>query len=342
MKYSELAWQLKTAMERGEYPPGMRLPSARELAREHGCGYMTADRALNSLAESGWIRRVPRSGSFVCGGGADAPLLVGFADAKFHHPAFDLAAGFLRQLILEEFRKLNCKVRMLSDADLGDPEWLRELDLLLIAHPVDARQGRVLESLGTPVLLFRSEWVRELPFHQVTIDLAPGFAGLFRRLSPERFSRLVILSEGHELSDFRRDTALRFTLESGFPAERIECVTGSAADYPLWKKLLADCRGTFFFTCGDMLAASLLGAALAEGVVIGREFVLAGYDNLESCGYLPFGKPLISSVGYDRREAAKAIARLARQLLNDSGDTALRTILSVPTRLTLRQTFKGE
>lgn len=163
--------------------------------------------------------------------------------------------------------------------------------------------------------------MRELPFHQVTIDLAPGFAALFRRVRPERFTRLVILTEGHELSHLRRDTALRFAAESGFTAGAIECID------------------TFFFTCGDLLAAGLTGVALAEGVAVGRELMLAGYDNLESCGYLPFGKPLFTAVGYDRREAAKAIAKLAHRLLAERGGAELRTIVSIPTRLTSRQTF---
>lgn len=338
MRNSDLARKLKTAIENGAYPPGTRLPSARQLAREYRTGYLTADRALNRLAGEGWVRRIPRSGSFVCGK-RDESFLVGFSDAHFNYPAFDLAAGYLRQLVLEEFRKLNCKVRLLSPEDLRDPEWLAELDLLLVAHAVDSGLRKTLETLPVPVLQFRAESVREQPFHQVTIDLAPGFAALFRRVRPERFKRLVILTEGHELSHLRRDMALRFATESGFAGEAVECIDTFGADYPLWKRLCRECRGTFFFTCGDLLAAGLTGVALAEGVSVGRELMLAGYDNLESCGYLPFGKPLFTAVGYDRREAAKAIARLAHRLLAEPGDAELRTIISIPTRLTFRQTF---
>jgi len=338
MKNSDLARKLKDAIDGGAYPPGARLPSARQLAREYGVGYLTADRALNRLAGEGWVRRIPRSGTFVRDRRGEA-FLIGFSDAHFNDPAFDLAAGTLRRMVLEEFRKLNCKVRLLAREDLRDPEWLGELDLLLVAHAVEPGLRKTLETLPVPVLQFRSESVRELPFHQVTIDLAPGFAALFRRVRPERFRRLVILTEGHELSHLRRDMALRFAAESGFAADAIECIDTFGADYPLWKRLCRECRDTFFFTCGDLLAAGLTGVALAEGVAVGRELMLAGYDNLESCGYLPFGKPLFTAVGYDRREAARAIAKLAHRLLAEPGDAELRTIVSIPTRLTFRQTF---
>ena len=341
MKNSDLAWKLKKAIEGGVYPPGSRLPSARQLAREFGTSYLTADRALNSLAEAGAVKRVPRSGTFVRGC-ESRPFLVGFSDAHFNNPSFDFVAAQLRQFILDEFRKRNCKVRMLSPKDLNDPEWLRELDLLLIAHSIDAELQHTLEALPVPVLQFRSESVRDLPFHQVTIDLAPGFAELFRHVTPERFSRILILTEGHTNSYLRRDASIRFARESGFAENRIESIDTRAADFKLWKELARGSRDTFLFTCGDMLASGLIGAFLAEGVTVGRDRMLAGYDDLEGCGYLPFGKPVITAVGYDRKAAAAAIARLGTLLLNASKDAPLRTIVSIPTRLTFRQTFPRE
>ena len=336
MRNQDLAYQLKTLIESGHYPPGARLPSARLLALEYQTSRLTASRALDRLEEERVVRRVPRSGSFVSD--AKKPFTVGFADACFNHPSLELAAGHLRRLILDEFRKHNCKVRMLGDRDLHDPDWLGELDLLLVAHAVDRQLRKDLEKLKIPVLCFRSETVREeLPFHQITIDLAPGFGELFRQLAPERFSRLFILTEGHELSHLRRDMALRFAREQGFPD--IECIDTDGNDHTRFRELAKRCRGGFLFTCGDMLAAGLIGTLLAEGIAVGKDVMLAGYDNLESCGYLPFGKPVITAVGYDRATAAKAIAQLALRLMKEPESAALRTIVSIPAHTVFRQTL---
>ncbi len=335
MRSSDLALQLKGAVENGLYRPGERLPSARALAHAHGVSYLTASRALDRLAEEGIIRRVPRSGSFVTG--KQGTFHVGFSDAHFNNPSLDLVAGYLRQQILEEFRKRNCKIRMLSREDFRDPEWLSELDLILVAHGIDGTLRKELTRLPVPIVLFRSEHIQDLPFHQVTIDLDPGFAELFRQVTPERFPRLFILTEGHAASHLRRDAALRHAREAGFPDDRIECIDNSGPAQ--WKGLAARCRGTLLFTCGDMLAAGVIGTLLAEGIVVGRDVMLAGYDNLESCGYLPFGKPVISAVGYDRKEAAGTIARLAERLLKEPDTAKFRNIISIPTQFKNRQTL---
>lgn len=56
--------------------PGDRLPSVRQLAREHGVSAGTAVQALSALAGEGLIEQRPREGSFVAGAGGDRHAAV--------------------------------------------------------------------------------------------------------------------------------------------------------------------------------------------------------------------------------------------------------------------------
>lgn len=49
----------------GVYPVGMKLPSCRELAGELCSNSSTVDRAIGRLAASGYVRTIPRRGTFV-------------------------------------------------------------------------------------------------------------------------------------------------------------------------------------------------------------------------------------------------------------------------------------
>lgn len=63
--YTQLITRLKRAIIAGEYPPGSKLPSVRELAQEAGINPNTAQRALAELERDGLIYTQRTSGKFV-------------------------------------------------------------------------------------------------------------------------------------------------------------------------------------------------------------------------------------------------------------------------------------
>lgn len=65
-KYQKLYHTLKTRIEIGEYAPGSKLPGQNLLAEEFGVSPITTKRVLCDLADSGYIIRRPKSGSYVC------------------------------------------------------------------------------------------------------------------------------------------------------------------------------------------------------------------------------------------------------------------------------------
>lgn len=49
----------------GDWPPGHRLPTEKELCEEYSCSRMTASKVLTQLAKAGLVERRKRAGSFV-------------------------------------------------------------------------------------------------------------------------------------------------------------------------------------------------------------------------------------------------------------------------------------
>lgn len=63
--WQQLAARVRQAISRGELHPGQVLPSLDAFAREQGVGRTTAQHALKSLANEGWLVRRRRAGTIV-------------------------------------------------------------------------------------------------------------------------------------------------------------------------------------------------------------------------------------------------------------------------------------
>ena len=62
--YRRLADELVARIRAGEFPPGSRLPSARQL-QAAGWGLSSVQRAMQALVDEGWTRPVSGSGTYV-------------------------------------------------------------------------------------------------------------------------------------------------------------------------------------------------------------------------------------------------------------------------------------
>lgn len=63
--YEQVHKMILKQIDTGEYPPGGRLPSEKELEKLYHVSRITAQKAMNLLAEDGRIVRLPGKGSFV-------------------------------------------------------------------------------------------------------------------------------------------------------------------------------------------------------------------------------------------------------------------------------------
>jgi DNA-binding transcriptional MocR family regulator len=64
-RYEQVCADLRARINAGEWAPGDRLPSLRELAASLGISLSTAKRALQQLEDEGWLLVRPQSGSYV-------------------------------------------------------------------------------------------------------------------------------------------------------------------------------------------------------------------------------------------------------------------------------------
>ncbi|MGH6945863.1 MAG: GntR family transcriptional regulator [Kiloniellales bacterium] len=69
--YVEIADLLRRQIERGLWPPGQRLPTLEELARQYGVARVTVRQAMDVLSREGRILRRQGKGTFVAGAPGD-------------------------------------------------------------------------------------------------------------------------------------------------------------------------------------------------------------------------------------------------------------------------------
>ena len=65
--YRQVAAFLRARIERGELPPGRRLPSIADLVQTHGIARTTAAKALRVLIDEGLAEVSPGMGTYVTG-----------------------------------------------------------------------------------------------------------------------------------------------------------------------------------------------------------------------------------------------------------------------------------
>jgi GntR family transcriptional regulator len=63
--YRQVAAILRGQIERGELPPGRRLPSIADLVQEYGIARTTAGKALRLLVDEGLAEVSPGTGTYV-------------------------------------------------------------------------------------------------------------------------------------------------------------------------------------------------------------------------------------------------------------------------------------
>ena len=71
--YSQIVERIEIRIVKGEYPPGSKLPSVRELALEAGVNPNTVQRAYADLEQNGFVRTERTSGKYVTD---DAEMLI--------------------------------------------------------------------------------------------------------------------------------------------------------------------------------------------------------------------------------------------------------------------------
>ncbi|WP_235998863.1 GntR family transcriptional regulator [Qaidamihabitans albus] len=72
-RYEQVAESIRRAVRSGKLKPGEQLPPSRELAKEYDVAINTAQRAVSTLRDEGWLVVRPTVGAFVSNTIPDPP-----------------------------------------------------------------------------------------------------------------------------------------------------------------------------------------------------------------------------------------------------------------------------
>ena len=136
--------------------PGAPFPSAGEIAQKYNVCMMTANKALNILAQESLIVRHRGVGNFVSRNMKKKSISIGFAD--FYH---SLLVDIFYENAVSALQTAPCTFRLISYEELktGDPGLLKGLDSLLIsASYIDDSTEKFLRNLKIPMVIYRSEY----------------------------------------------------------------------------------------------------------------------------------------------------------------------------------------
>ncbi|WP_184945365.1 GntR family transcriptional regulator [Planomonospora venezuelensis] len=63
--YQQIAADIRSRILRGEFTPNRRVPSEKELIRQHGVAKATVRQAMEFLRSQGWVFTIPYRGTYV-------------------------------------------------------------------------------------------------------------------------------------------------------------------------------------------------------------------------------------------------------------------------------------
>jgi LacI family transcriptional regulator len=362
-KYLLLSLELEGRIRGGLWQDD-RIPSVRDLAREHKVSAVTASRALQVLRDKGLIHTVNRSGCFLAKNGAVTgehfALCLRITPGLFQRAAdtatrrgFETTAGRLR-LRLDD-----------SPFDLAGAPAARELErqarravaaglrgLFLMPSRVSDEDLRLDERLlaacrvaGLPVVLIERNLRgphRPLEYDLVGLDDVGGAAALTRHLLDHGCKR-VALVVASPISTHEDRTA-------GYLAELHAAARGKFPPLVLRERTDLPRKATFARLADEFLAAKADGAVcyndytaiglvlelLARGVRVPKDVAVAGFDNLPIGNQFAVG---ITTYALPAEEIARNAVRVMRERIADPTAPPVRVV--VPGTVIVRESSGG-
>ncbi|EOB7509138.1 PLP-dependent aminotransferase family protein [Providencia stuartii] len=128
--YKQIAQTLQEKIHRGDFLSGEKLPSVREIGREHEVSLTTAQLAYRELEKMQLIYAVPKSGYFVIPNKTEAllPKAVNYIQKPVHIAQWNPTIDFLRVEERDNITSLSCAVPNIDNKTL-EPLW-QEMNML--------------------------------------------------------------------------------------------------------------------------------------------------------------------------------------------------------------------
>lgn len=337
VKHKEVARALQEQIARGDWQVGARIPSDHELSRRFGVAYMTARQGVSSLVESGLVRRVRGSGTYVI---RTEPLTerqlkpapefvlltagVRHVLDPYYYP--EILAGFEEEIgdvAIFDFHTA------ISEELVGDHS--KVACVLTGEHEV--LYTNLLRDRGLKVVaLNRYNGRRPIPY--VALDNAKGAEEVVDHLVALGHRRIAFIKgplgniDGDERfagyrNGLRKHKLKPISLDKGAFEETV----GHEAALTL---LTAKPRPSAIFCASDVTALGAMKAARELGISIPEELSIVGFGDFKLAEFL---NPGLTSVRLPLREFGRTAAR---QLMRLSGPPPIENLV-LPTSLVVRQ-----
>jgi DNA-binding LacI/PurR family transcriptional regulator len=358
-----IAESLAAAIERGEYPPGSKLPSEVTLVRQFGISRGTLRHALNTLRARGLVEAVPTRGWFVRAAAPEPahgrrkvvgvvipsvarpslPELLSAIEGELHDHGYSMlvgSSGWNREQQAGRIR------RILAEGVSG-----------LICYPIDYEpDGELFGGLaggGFPVLLIDRHIVG-CEVDAVEVDNVGGAYAAVTHLIEQGHRRIAFISTDNlattsvaeRLEGYRRALATAgIEYDPALIFARIPIVRTWGTDYPMASKdqarviaaFLDTSDATAAFGLHDLLALEVVAAARFLRRRVPEDFAVAGFDDDPLLGNVAV--PL-TTVAQPRDRMGRVAARLVVERIEGRRTETSRVVL--PTRLVVRRSTVSE
>ena len=279
--------ELLRRMKTGQYAPGEKLPSIREMSGEFGCSYVIAFRAVQSLKQSGCLETFKGSGTFVA---RDVQKRL---KKKLLAYIFD-KSGTTR-LNLHDSLRYTFFQRMVREAGYTDIA-LQEDELFSPAE---------LDSLAGALITLRTPQMEELlarkipcvfisslgnPYHLPSVipDFYQGSRDVMLHLIRRGYRRIGCITidsgEFNRSSFLPREQAYGDVLrETGLPVPApLEWNIGKEETQIRFRELMSNPRHPeAFFVPNDKLALEVIQVLAEMGFRVPEDIGIAGLENME-------------------------------------------------------------
>lgn len=322
---------LRKMIVSGAYPPGMKLPSDQDLAREFGVAYMTLRHAMEPLVRDGLISRHRGKGTFVAADAARAPrarslaLALPSVSVMWSVPDVYYLPGIVQAFCAEATRQ-GYEAAVLSGieaAPLHAGQGGGDLAgaALLLTNESDYEAADTIAQSGLPLVTIHAyRGRRAIP--SVQVRQAEGIAAAVNHLADLGHRRIAYLGgPAHNIAAESRHAGFRTALRAARLATAYaDCEAGDYTDASGQSRaaalLSARSRPTAVVTAGDLIAAGVLRAAIAAGLRVPEDLSVTGFGDFYVAQVLqpPLTTARLPLAGLGRGAAELLARRIAGQL----------------------------
>lgn len=290
----DLTADLIRRIELGDLRPGDAIPAATGLAETYKVAYVTAHKAVQQLARDGYCVRKTGKGSFV----SDRPLRISSVGIPAYYQANPFLAHMVEELTLESaLRRIHAVVgraqhtrsfvdrlvengvkSMIRFPGCSGPDDLDEVEI-----------WRLLQERNISTVAVNDFWRDGGPFPHVCVDEAAGISEMMDHLIGLGHRRILLVMEMLEGARPRAVEAHRRAFaRHGLPYDP----RWMTALFPPWFEAKPTVlprmmeESTAAIVIYDLYAVELAEAFRKSGVVLGRDYSLAGFDGIpEAAAY---------------------------------------------------------